>query len=78
MGVVMVSLPPPSLTDPCDMPHTPHTPLLSSPRRSGYQLQRIASRGHCQVFYVTYGGDVSSSEYQSTELLNVSNSVLLY
>ena len=36
------------------------------------QLQRIASRCHCQIFYVTYGGIVETAVHKSPPILSVS------
>ncbi len=36
------------------------------------QLQRIASRCHCQVFYVTYGSHVNTDVSETPPLLSVS------
>ena len=44
--------------------------------RQTVQLQRIASRCHCQIFYVTYGGQAEAEDCKTPPtILSVSDSV---
>lgn len=46
--------------------------VLKGVSKEHIQLQRIASRCHCQVFYVTYGNQVDTDSSEASPLFSVS------